>query len=87
MGCIWKPSRIRIHKLSEGAYTLLTDWLLRSTLVALEELGLVLVGVSDDQSPVLAHPDRKTARKTAVIYKRIRIGLSRPLLLLGHELA
>jgi hypothetical protein len=45
--------------------------------VAFEDFELALAGVSDDQSLVLAHPDRKTAMKIAVICKRIRIGLSK----------
>ncbi|BDT79084.1 hypothetical protein PKF032_09720 [Polynucleobacter yangtzensis] len=65
MGSIWKPSRMRIHKLSEGAYILLTDWFFRFTRVALDDFGLAFVGVSEDQSPVPAQPLKKATINAA----------------------
>jgi hypothetical protein len=56
---------MRIHKLSEGAYILLTDWFFRFTRVALDDFGLAFVGVSDDQSPVPAQPLKKATINAA----------------------
>jgi hypothetical protein len=55
---------------------LLTDWSLRLTLVALDAFELTLVGVSDDQSPVLAQPLKKAVINIAAYNIRIRSDLS-----------
>jgi hypothetical protein len=50
--------------------------LLKLTRGALLARALALVGVSDDQSPVLAHPDNTAIIMIAAYFHNIRIDLS-----------